>query len=105
MLSRLPFHLTHNVVRTVTKNCAILEINHAGAICDDGEPNFLNFGVSDCGVNAKRNWWAAARKILRVARGGGVVVIGGVASDTADSLVFKVLINGGLHTYLCQASL
>lgn len=71
----MPFHLKHTLVRTAIKNGAVFEINYAGAIGREID------GSSDSGVSAKRNWWAAAREVVRVTKGKGIVVSGGVASE------------------------
>jgi len=77
----LPFHLKHTLVRTAIRNGAVFEINYAGAI---GRENDIlsTFGAGDGGVNTKRNWWAAARDVVRVTKGKGIVVSGGVASES-----------------------
>ncbi|KAG2349514.1 PHP domain-like protein [Suillus weaverae] len=80
-LPRLPFQLKHTLVRTAIKNGAVFEINYAGAIGGESDASLSTFGVSDTGVSGKRNWWAAAREVVRVAKGKGIVVSGGVASD------------------------
>ncbi|EPQ51647.1 PHP domain-like protein [Gloeophyllum trabeum ATCC 11539] len=69
-LPRLPFHLKHTVVRTAIKNGAVFEVNYAGAL-----------GVEDGGEAGKRNWWAGARELVRVVKGKGVLVSGGVSND------------------------
>ncbi|KAF8136986.1 PHP domain-like protein [Boletus edulis] len=76
-LPRLPFHLKHTLVRTAIKNGAVFEVNYAGAL-GDPESSHANLGVSDTGLTAKRNWWAAAREVVRVTKGKGVIVSGGV---------------------------
>lgn len=80
-LPRLPFQLKHTLVRTAIKNGAVFEINYAGAIGGESDPSLSTFGVSDTGVSGKRNWWAAAREVIRVAKGKGIVVSGGVACE------------------------
>lgn len=80
-LPRLPFQLKHTLVRTAINNGAVFEINYAGAIGGESDPSLSTFGVSDTGVSGKRNWWAAAREVVRVAKGKGIVVSGGVASE------------------------
>jgi len=77
----LPFYLKHTLVRTAIKNGAVFEINYAGAIGGESEVNLSSFGVSDSGVSAKRNWWAAAREVVRVGKGKGVIVSAGVGSE------------------------
>jgi ribonuclease P/MRP protein subunit RPP1 len=80
-LPRLPFQLKHTLVRTAIKNGAVFEINYAGAIGGESDASLSTFGVSDTGVSGKRNWWAAAREVVRVTKGKGIVVSGGVASE------------------------
>ncbi|KAH7929148.1 PHP domain-like protein [Leucogyrophana mollusca] len=77
-LPRLPFHLKHTLVRTALKNGAVFEINYAGAIGGDGDTSQMNH-VS--GESGKRNWWAAAREVVRVTKGKGIIVSGGVVTD------------------------
>ncbi|KDQ51850.1 hypothetical protein JAAARDRAFT_139587 [Jaapia argillacea MUCL 33604] len=75
-LPRLPFYLKHTLVRTAIKNGAVFEINYVGAMGgDDG-------GGGEVGVGAKKNWWAAAREIVRVTKGKGIIVSGGVGNET-----------------------
>ncbi|KAG2158499.1 RNase P subunit p30-domain-containing protein [Suillus bovinus] len=80
-LPRLPFQLKHTLVRTAIKNGAVFEINYAGAIGGESDASLSAFGVSDTGVSGKRNWWAAAREVVRVTKGKGIVASGGVASE------------------------
>ncbi|KAL4066000.1 RNase P subunit p30-domain-containing protein, partial [Scleroderma citrinum] len=75
---RLPFHLKHTLVRTAIKNGAVFEIDYVGAL---GETGGSAFGVSDSGPSAKRNWWAAAREVVRVTKGKGIIVSGGVLAE------------------------
>lgn len=79
-LPRLPFHLKHTLVRTAIKNGAVFEVNYAGAL-GDPESSHASLGVSDTGLTAKRNWWAAAREIVRVTKGKGIIVSGGVIGE------------------------
>ncbi|OAX42023.1 PHP domain-like protein [Rhizopogon vinicolor AM-OR11-026] len=85
-LPRLPFHLKHTLVRTAIKNGAVFEINYAGAIGRESD------GSGDGGTNTKRNWWAAAREVVRVTKGKSIVVSGGVASE-ADYRGPKDIVN------------
>ncbi|KAG1903794.1 PHP domain-like protein [Suillus fuscotomentosus] len=80
-LPRLPFQLKHTLVRTAIKNGAVFEINYAGAIGGESDASLSTFGVSDTGASGKRNWWAAAREVVRVTKGKGIIVSGGVASE------------------------
>ena len=36
---------------------------------------------SESGAGAKRNWWAAAREVVRVTKGKGILVSGGVFNE------------------------
>jgi ribonuclease P/MRP protein subunit RPP1 len=54
------------------KNGAVFEINYAGALGADGE------GV---GAGAKKNWWGGAREVVRVTKGRGVLLSGGVVGE------------------------
>lgn len=76
-LPRLPYHLKHTLIRTAIKNGAVFEIGYAGAL--GGESESLDGG--DTGAGAKRNWWAAAREVVRVTKGKGVIVSGGVSAE------------------------
>ncbi|KAF8586056.1 PHP domain-like protein [Ramaria rubella] len=65
-LPRLPFHLKHTLIRAALKNGAVFEIDYAGAV----------------GVEAdRRNWWGGARELVRVTKGKGVLLSGGVSED------------------------
>ncbi|KIJ18020.1 hypothetical protein PAXINDRAFT_129239 [Paxillus involutus ATCC 200175] len=79
-LPRLPFHLKHTLVRTAIKNGAVFEINYAGAL-GDTESGQMNLRMSDSGPTTKRNWWAAAREVVRVTKGKAIIVSGGVTRE------------------------
>jgi len=79
-LSRLPFNLKHTMVRTAIKNGAVFEIAYAGALGGDNDPAVGTAGGSEGGAGAKRNWWAAAREVVRVTKGKGVIVSSGVTN-------------------------
>ncbi|KAH9061195.1 RNase P subunit p30-domain-containing protein [Lactarius vividus] len=64
---RLPFRMKHTMVRTALRNGAVFEIPYASALDN----------------TAKRNWWAAAREVVRVTKGKGLIVTGG-GMDVAD---------------------
>lgn len=64
---RLPFRMKHTMVRTALRNGAVFEISYASALDN----------------TAKRNWWAAAREVVRVTKGKGLIVTGG-GTDGAD---------------------
>jgi ribonuclease P/MRP protein subunit RPP1 len=64
---RLPFRMKHTMVRTALRNGAVFEIPYASALDS----------------TAKRNWWAAAREVVRVTKGKGLIVTGG-GMDVVD---------------------
>jgi len=66
-------------VRTAIKNGAVFEIAYAGALGGDGD---ISTGGGESGAGAKRNWWAAARELVRVTKGKGLVVSGGVGAES-----------------------
>ncbi|KAI0339224.1 PHP domain-like protein [Trametopsis cervina] len=70
-LPRLPFNLKHTMVRTAIKNGAVFEIPYTGALGGDPDPAVSG---TEGGTSAKRNWWAAAREVVRVTKGKGIVV-------------------------------
>lgn len=39
----------------------------------------MNAGAAETGTSAKRNWWAAARELVRVMKGKGLLLSRGVA--------------------------
>ena len=80
-LPRLPYHLKHTVVRTAIKNGAVFEINYVGAIGGENDPLIVDANVAESGSNAKRNWWAMARELVRVTKGKGLLVSGGVFAE------------------------
>jgi ribonuclease P/MRP protein subunit RPP1 len=59
--------MKHTMVRTASRNGAVFEIPYAGALDS----------------STKRNWWAAAREVVRVTKGKGLIVTGG-GMDVAD---------------------
>jgi len=80
-LPRLPYHLKHTVVRTAIKNGAVFEINYVGAIGGENDPLIVDAHVAESGSSAKRNWWATARELVRVTKGKGLLVSGGVFAE------------------------
>lgn len=76
-MPRLPFHLKHTLVRTAIKNGVVFEINYAGAF-GGGESEGT---VGESSSSMKRNWWASAREVVRVTKGKGLVVSGGVLTE------------------------
>jgi ribonuclease P/MRP protein subunit RPP1 len=71
---RLPFNLKHTLIRAALRAGAAFELPYAGAL---GEGPSSEGG----GAGTRRNWWAGARELLRVTKGRGVVVSGGVGAD------------------------
>ncbi|KAL4078847.1 RNase P subunit p30-domain-containing protein [Scleroderma yunnanense] len=63
---RLPFLLKHTLVQAAIKN---------------GATGGLAFGVSDSGLNTKRNWWAAAQEVVRATKGKRIIVSGGALAE------------------------
>lgn len=59
--------MKHTMVRTALRNGAVFEISYASALDN----------------TAKRNWWAAAREVVRVTKGKGLIVTGG-CTEVAD---------------------
>ncbi|KAI9001117.1 PHP domain-like protein [Trametes punicea] len=80
-LPRLPFNLRHTLVRAALKNGAVFEINYAGALGGEADPALTIPSGSESGAGAKRNWWAAAREVVRVTKGKGILVSGGVFNE------------------------
>ena len=74
-LPRLPFHLKHTLVRTAIKNGAVFEMNYSGAFGSDPD------AFEAASPTIKRNWWAAAREVIRVTKGKGVIVSGGITNE------------------------
>lgn len=79
-LPRLPFHLKHTQVRAALKNGVVFEIGYAGALGDLGMGGVGGGGGGEAG---KRNWWAAAREVVRVTKGKGIVLGGGASEDAS----------------------
>jgi len=80
-LPRLPFHMKHTLVRTAIKNGSVFEINYVGALGGEHDSETMQAGVAESGASAKRNWWAASRELVRVSKGKGLLLSGGVASS------------------------
>ncbi len=81
-LPRIPFNLKHTLVRTALKNGAVFEISYTGALGGGGDTSITLIGGAEGGSGAKRNWWAAAREVVRVTKGKGIVVTGGAANQS-----------------------
>lgn len=80
-LPRLPYHLKHTLIRTALKNGAVFEINYVGALGGENDPVLVEANAAESGAAAKRNWWAATRELVRVTKGKGLVISGGVVSE------------------------
>ncbi|KAJ3575028.1 hypothetical protein NP233_g1370 [Leucocoprinus birnbaumii] len=80
-LPRLAFHMKHTLVRTAIKNGSVFEINYVGALGGNHDSVSTDAGVMESGASAKRNWWAASRELVRVTKGKGLLLSGGVASS------------------------
>ena len=76
-LPRPPFNLKRTQVRATIKNGAVFEINYAGAMGGEVDAAL----GADTGASAKRNWWAGARELIRVTKGKGILVSGGVVNS------------------------
>lgn len=80
-LPRLPYHLKHTLLRTAIKNGAVFEISYVGALGGESDPVLADANAAETGASAKRNWWAASRELIRVTKGKGLIVSGGVVAD------------------------
>lgn len=80
-LPRLPYHLKHTLVRSAIKNGAVFEINYVGALGGENDSALVDADAAENGPAAKRNWWAAARELVRVTKGKGLLLSGGVVVD------------------------
>ncbi|EAU86606.2 hypothetical protein CC1G_07802 [Coprinopsis cinerea okayama7 len=80
-LPRLPYHLKHTLIRTAIKNGAVFEINYVGALGGNADPVLVEANAAESGASAKKNWWAAAREVVRVTKGKGIIVSSGLVDD------------------------
>jgi ribonuclease P/MRP protein subunit RPP1 len=80
-LPRLSFYLKHTLVRTAIKNGAVFEISYVGALGGENDSVLTHAGAAENGPTAKRNWWAAAREVVRVTKGKNMIVSGGVVAE------------------------
>jgi ribonuclease P/MRP protein subunit RPP1 len=80
-IPRLPFHLKHTLIRTAIKNGAVFEINYVGAVGGENEATLLEADAAENGPLAKRNWWASTRELIRVTKGKGLIISGGVVAE------------------------
>ena len=67
-LPTLPYHIKHTLIRTAIKNGAVFEINYVGALGGGNDSIFVEADAAENGPNAKRNWWASSRELVRVTR-------------------------------------
>lgn len=76
-------HLKHTLIRTAIKNGAVFEIGYASALGGECDQILVDSGaaIAESGANAKRNWWANAREVIRVTKGKSVIVSGGVVGE------------------------
>ncbi|KAF8154438.1 RNase P subunit p30-domain-containing protein [Crassisporium funariophilum] len=80
-LPRLPYHLKHTLVRTAIKNGAVFEINYVGSLGGENDATLADANAAESGSSAKRNWWAATRELVRVTKGKGLIISGGVVAE------------------------
>ena len=80
-LPRLPYHLKHTLIRTAIKNGAVFEINYIGALGGEQDAVLMEADAAESGSSAKRNWWASARELIRVTKGKGLLISGGVVTE------------------------
>ncbi|KAL4251140.1 RNase P protein component 3 family protein [Abortiporus biennis] len=104
-LPRLPFNLKHTLVRSALKNGAVFELSYVGALGGEGDGGISALGGVEGGSAAKRNWWAAAREVVRVTKGKGIIVSSGAANQSdlrAPRDVGNLITFLGLATNLCN---
>ena len=80
-LPRLPYHLKHTLIRTALKNGACFEIPYVGALGGEHDPLMVDADAAENGDTAKRHWWAAAREVVRVTKGKGIVASSGAVNQ------------------------
>jgi len=73
--------MKHTLVRTAIKNGSVFEINYVGVLGGEHDAVTMEAGAAESGVTAKRNWWATSRELVRVSKGKGLLLSGGVASS------------------------
>ncbi|KAJ6520566.1 PHP domain-like protein [Mycena sanguinolenta] len=78
---RLDFRMKHTLVRTALKSGAVFEISYVGALGGDHDPTLVDAGAAESGAATKRNWWATAKEIVRITKGKGLLVSGGVVTE------------------------
>ncbi|KAG6888249.1 hypothetical protein C0992_009205 [Termitomyces sp. T32_za158] len=80
-LPRLSYHLKHTLIRTAIKNGAVFEISYVGALGGEHHPILVDADGAENGSGAKKNWWAAAKELVRVTKGKNLLISGGVMAD------------------------
>ncbi|KAF7321289.1 PHP domain-like protein [Mycena kentingensis (nom. inval.)] len=78
---KLDFRLRHSLVRTAIKNGAVFELSYVGALGGEHDAVLVDVGAAESGASAKRNWWAIGKEIVRVTKGKGLMVSGGVVAQ------------------------
>jgi ribonuclease P/MRP protein subunit RPP1 len=73
--------MKHTLIRTAIKNGAVFEINYVGALGGENESTLVDADAAESGSNAKRNWWANSRELVRVTKGKGLIVSCGAVSE------------------------
>ncbi|KIL64019.1 hypothetical protein M378DRAFT_192767 [Amanita muscaria Koide BX008] len=80
-LPRFNFYLKHTLIRTALKNGAAFELPYVGSLGGSQDDTLLNTGYAESGPSAKRSWWAAAREVVRVTKGKGIIVTSGSVGE------------------------
>jgi len=52
-----------------------------GALGGESEAALVEANAAENGPSAKRNWWASTRELIRVSKGKGLMISGGVVVD------------------------
>jgi ribonuclease P/MRP protein subunit RPP1 len=73
--------MKHTLIRTAIKNGAVFEINYVGALGGENDSILVEADAAENGPNAKRNWWASSRELVRVTKGRSIVVSGGIVNE------------------------
>ncbi|KAF8876965.1 hypothetical protein BD779DRAFT_1677575 [Infundibulicybe gibba] len=91
-IPRLSFRLRHPLVRTALKNGAVFEILYVGALGEDNDAVLSDAIAVESGPGEKRNWRAASKELMRVTKGKGLIVSGGVVAE-ADCRAPRNVVN------------
>ncbi|KAF7298748.1 PHP domain-like protein [Mycena indigotica] len=78
---RMDFRMRHTLVRGALKNGVVFEISYVGALGGEHDAIMVEAGAADKGVPAKRNWWTNGKEIIRITKGKGILVSGGVVAE------------------------